>query len=130
MPKDYIIFTFFFLCYLFNYLALNLCDPYIGSLVRIRVKCKISNVTSLFYFEVSCLSNAWAQEFDGVYISLAVSVFQGERLRVPMYKILASNRQEKTSEVKYDNNSLLIITISSLTVDCSPIYKNWSIGLC
>jgi hypothetical protein len=38
MPKDYIIFTFFFPYYLFNYLALKLCDPYMGSLVRIRVK--------------------------------------------------------------------------------------------
>jgi hypothetical protein len=37
MLKDYIIFTFFFLYYLFNYQALKLCDPYMGSLVRIRV---------------------------------------------------------------------------------------------
>jgi hypothetical protein len=38
MPKDHIFFTFFFLYYLFNYYALKLCDPYMVSLVRIRVK--------------------------------------------------------------------------------------------
>jgi hypothetical protein len=44
MPKDYIIFTFFFLYYLFNYYALKLCDLYMGSLVRIRVKKGYSNL--------------------------------------------------------------------------------------
>ncbi len=38
MPKDYIIFTFFFLYYLFDYQAFKLCDPYMVSLVRIWVK--------------------------------------------------------------------------------------------
>ncbi len=37
IPKDYIIFTFFFLYCLFKYKALKLCDPYMVSLVRIRV---------------------------------------------------------------------------------------------
>jgi hypothetical protein len=38
MPKDYINFTFLFLYYLFNYQDLKLGDPYIVSLVRIRVQ--------------------------------------------------------------------------------------------